>query len=164
MSFFENSCDVRGGTQDRNRCNPCCGNNGFNALAGVGTRGFDDGLLTGDIDQVALAKQVSEDFISVKDSCEVFIESRSDQSSVIIQVAINLLISLITVVISDDEDQDALQADIEQIFASKQVTRQKICIENSRNVKIEADNEQDILAIQLAVNVIVSLVTILITL
>ncbi|WP_257349110.1 spore coat protein [Pseudalkalibacillus decolorationis] len=158
-SFFNDykDCDVR---EDKKRCDVCC-NNGFNALSGRGGVFDGDATIEAELNQLASAKQVSEECITIKDSCDISVKRESDQSLILVQVAAQVLIAALTAVIAVDDpfDDEEVLAELTQIFKSKQVARTKICIENSRGVKVESDTDQNIIAVQIAAQVLIAAIT-----
>ncbi|MDN4072846.1 spore coat protein [Fictibacillus terranigra] len=141
------------------KCHPCCNGNvsAFNALSG-----FNAGGLNFDLAQADVAKQVTERCITIKDSCDVFVEVESEQTSIVVQTMINAITVVITATLSNlDLNDDLLQADFLQLFAQKQRTRDNICIENSRGVRIEAETEQAAIAVQTMANVLTVVLTLI---
>ncbi|MDN4072865.1 spore coat protein [Fictibacillus terranigra] len=158
MGLFDNNCEMAAGAQQNDRkCHPCCNGNTsrFNAFA-------ENGGLNFDLAQADVQKQVTERCITVKDSCDVFVEVESEQTSIVVQTMVNAITVVITATLSNlDLNDDLLQADFLQLFEQKQVTRDKICIENSRGVRVEAETEQAAIAVQTMTNVLTVVLTLI---
>ncbi|MQL54074.1 spore coat protein, partial [Desulfofundulus thermobenzoicus] len=98
---------------------------------------YDDEDVLQDLDQVSFTKQTSEEVIIVRDSCDINVSSVDAQVAASIQVAIQTAIITITnISIADGDLADRVTQDLLQAATHKQTNRQKLVIENSRNVTV----------------------------
>lgn len=161
MSFFEESSNCRVRHVEENKCHPCCTPR-FSALEATSRHPLGEAMVNSELDQIASTNQIDEESITIKDSCDVVVETRSNQALVLVQIAAQVVTAAITIAaINSDVDEDAVLADLDQIFKSRQINRQKICIENSRGVRVEASDDQSIIAAQTAVQLLTAVITII---
>ncbi|RXF79826.1 spore coat protein [Bacillus subtilis] len=117
--------------KEEKKCDGCChfNGNGF---------GFNnDAFIDQDAIQANLNKQISDEIIIIRDSCDVNVTSVDTQT-------VNQLLTLVstfavvttTLVIDDAVLAELVSQDLLQLVANKQVNRQKLLIENSRCVNV----------------------------
>ncbi|WP_251550748.1 spore coat protein [Neobacillus muris] len=112
-----------------------------------------------DADQVDIMEQESDEMIIIKDSCNIEVQSTDTQAAVSLQIAIQLAIALvIRITIADSEDNNAVVQDLLQFFDSEQKNKQKILIENSKDVTITTTDTDISANIQVLLEVLLSLV------
>ncbi|MCY1116982.1 spore coat protein [Bacillus safensis] len=110
---------------------------------------YDDEDVLQDLDQVSFTKQTSEEVIIVRDSCDINVSSVDAQVAASIQVAIQTAIITITnISIADGDLADRVTQDLLQAATHKQTNRQKLVIENSRNVTVSTIDADISIAIQ----------------
>ncbi|QQK75908.1 spore coat protein [Salicibibacter cibarius] len=104
--------------------------------------------------------QVSEDFMLIKDSCDVNVTTTDVQAAVNLQAALQAAIVLvirISLAGSTDDAEDITQ-ELFQASKIKQRTSQKTIVENSRDVNVTSTDVQVALNIQLLLQILVALV------
>jgi spore coat protein X len=112
-----------------------------------------------DADQFSSMDQESDELIFIKDSCNINVHTTDTQASVSIQVALQLAIALvIRITIGDSDNGENVVQDLLQHFDSEQSNKQKIVIENSKDVKIITTDTDVAANIQLLLQVLVALV------
>ena len=110
---------------------------------------YDDEDVLQDFDQVSVTKQTSEEVIIVRDSCDINVSSVDAQVAASIQVAVQTAIITITnISIADGDLADRVTQDLLQAATHKQTNRQKLVIENSRNVTVSTIDADISIAIQ----------------
>ncbi|WP_017754048.1 spore coat protein [Calidifontibacillus oryziterrae] len=112
-----------------------------------------------DTDQFAAFGQDSDEFIFVKDSCNIMVQTTDTQAAVSIQIALQLAIALVVRITLADSDQgQSVLEDLLQYFDSEQSNYQKICIENSKDVTVITTDTDVAANIQALLEVLLSLV------
>ncbi|MGE6631015.1 spore coat protein [Bacillus sp. NPDC077027] len=110
-------------------------------------------------DQISLTKQVSEEVIIVRDSCDIDITSIDAQVAVSVQTAIQLaLVAIVNISIADGDLADQVAQDLVQLTATKQANRQKLVIENSRDVKVSTIDADVTVAVQTLIQILAALI------
>ncbi|MGW6677513.1 spore coat protein [Bacillus altitudinis] len=110
---------------------------------------YDDEDVLQDFDQVSVTKQTSEEVIIVRDSCDINVSSVDAQVAASIQAAVQTAIITITnISIADGDLADRVTQDLLQAASHKQTNRQKLVIENSRNVTVSTIDADISIAIQ----------------
>ena len=112
-----------------------------------------------DADQFASIDQESDELIFIKDSCNICVHTTNTQAAVSVQAALQLAIALvIRITIGDSENGKNVVQDLHQHFDSEQSNKQKIIIENSKDVKVKTTDTDVAANIQLLLQVLVALV------
>ncbi|MDF2858340.1 MAG: spore coat protein, partial [Neobacillus sp.] len=112
-----------------------------------------------DADQFSSMEQESDELIFIKDSCNIVVHTTDTQAAVSLQVALQLAIALvIRITIGDSDQGKAIQQDLLQHFESEQNNKQKICIENSKDINVTTTDTDVAANIQVLLEVLVSLV------
>lgn len=110
-------------------------------------------------DQISVIDQESDELIWIVDSCNVVVETTDTQAAVSLQVGLQLAIALvISITIGDSDRGQALAQEIFQEFDSEQTNRQKIYIENSKDVNITTTDTDLTVNIQAMLQVLLALV------
>ncbi|MFJ5963755.1 MULTISPECIES: spore coat protein [unclassified Bacillus (in: firmicutes)] len=110
-------------------------------------------------DQISLTNQVSEEVIIVRDSCDIDISSIDAQVAVSIQTAIQLaLVAIVNISIADGDLADQIAQDLVQLTETKQANRQKLVIENSRDVRVSTIDADVTVAVQTLVQILAALI------
>ena len=119
--------------------------------------GFGD--IEQDAAQVKKEIQVSEELIYVKDSCDVEIESTDTKAAIGIQVAIQAAIALIIrISLAGNDNVEDITQEILQASKTKQITRQKTIVDNSRNVQVSTTDTQVAVNIQIQIAILLAII------
>ena len=118
-----------------------------------------DANVVEDADQLSNVDQESDELIWIKDSCNITVQTTDTQASVSLQVGLQLAIALVvSIAIGDSNQGQAIAQDIFQRFNDEQINRQKIIIDNSKDVNIVTTDTDLAVNIQAMLQVLVSLV------
>ncbi|WP_462413543.1 spore coat protein [Neobacillus sp. Marseille-QA0830] len=118
-----------------------------------------DAVVAQDADQVDIMEQDSDELIFIKDSCNIWVHTTDTQAAVSIQLALQLAIALvIRITILDSDDSNGVVQDLVQFFDSEQKNKQRIVIDNSKDVKITTTDTDISVNIQALLQVLLSLV------
>ncbi|PMC40443.1 spore coat protein [Bacillus sp. UMB0899] len=102
--------------------------------------------------------QVSEEFIHIKDSCNIDIKSTDTQVAVSLQAAIQVAIALvINLTIADSARAEQVTQDLLQNSVIRQANKQKVIIENSRDVKITTTDTDVAISLQVLIQILLAL-------
>ncbi|WP_026561087.1 MULTISPECIES: spore coat protein [Bacillaceae] len=102
--------------------------------------------------------QVSEEFIHIKDSCNVDIKSTDTQVAVSLQAAIQVAIALvINLTIADSARAEQVTQDLLQNSVIRQANKQKVIIENSRDVTITTTDTDVAISLQVLIQILLAL-------
>lgn len=116
-----------------------------------------------DVDQGALQsdsiKQVSDEWIIIKNSEGVHVTTTDTQAAVSLQLGIQVAIAVVLSITIGDSDRakDVLQ-DFNQVSKTRQSNRQKTIVEGSKNVEITTTDTDVAINIQLLVQILVAIV------
>ncbi|WP_368658627.1 spore coat protein [Metabacillus halosaccharovorans] len=152
---------------DRNSCHPThcdChhhNNNNNNEVAGANVRNFfdDDAQVSQGANQVSETEQISSETIIVKDSCDIDIKSTDTQVAVSLQVALQVAIALvINLTIADSARAEQVTQQLLQEADMKQVNKQKLVIENSKDVKVTTTDTDVAISLQVLLQILIALV------
>ncbi|MBB6448911.1 spore coat protein X [Geomicrobium halophilum] len=103
--------------------------------------------------------QTSEDFMMIKDSCDVTVTSTDTQAAVNLQLAIQAAIVLVVrIAIGSSSQAEDITQELLQTSKMKQRTSQKTIVENSRNIDVSSTDTQIALNIQVLVQLLVAIV------
>jgi spore coat protein X len=112
-----------------------------------------------DADQFAGTSQESNELIFIKDSCNICVHTTDTQAAVSLQVGLQLAIALvIRITILDSDKGENVVQDLLQHFDSEQSNKQKIIIENSKDINVITTDTDVAVNIQALLQVLVSLV------
>ncbi|WP_338444141.1 spore coat protein CotX [Bacillus spizizenii] len=134
-------------------CDVCCNGNGF--------FGNDNAFIDQNLAQANLNKQVSDETIIIRDSCDINVSSTDVQAITSVLTALNsatLIVALTS--IADGVIAELVAQDLLQVAANKQVNRQKLLIECSRGVNVTTVDADIATVVSTAVNLLVALLTI----
>lgn len=102
--------------------------------------------------------QVSEEYIFIKDSCNIEVTSTDTQVAVSLQVAIQVAIALvINLTIADSNRAEQVTQQLLQNSVIKQANKQKLIIENSRDVKITTTDTDVAISLQVLIQILLAL-------
>ncbi|MGV4320819.1 spore coat protein [Bacillus sp. PK3-037] len=149
-------CDHPREIKEEKKCDGCCNLKGF---------GFNDAFVDQDVIQAHLNRQISEEMIVIRDSCDVNVQSVDQQALTSVFVSINALVVIVTLAVITDETLAELVAqDLLQLTESKQLNRQKILIDNSRCVNVTTLDQDAATLVTVLINALVAIFGVLILL
>ncbi|WP_050183413.1 spore coat protein [Domibacillus robiginosus] len=109
--------------------------------------------------QKSIIEQESDELVWIKDSCNVDVQSTDTQAAVSLQVGLQLAIALvISITIGDSDEGQSVAQELFQQFDAEQTNKQKIFVENSKDVKITTTDTDLSVNIQALLQVLVALV------
>lgn len=109
--------------------------------------------------QFSSVDQESDELIWIKDSCNVTVRSTDTQAAVSLQVGIQLAIALvISIAIGDTAQGQAVSQELFQKFNDEQTNKQKIYVDNSKDVNIVTTDTDLSVNIEAMLQVLVALV------
>lgn len=118
-----------------------------------------DATVFEDFDQVSIVDQESDEFIWIKDSCNINVQTTDTQASISLQVGLQLAIALVvSIAIGDSDRSQAVAQEMLQQFSDEQTNRQKIYVDNSKDVNIVTTDTDVAVNIQAMLEVLLSLV------
>ncbi|MEH7113944.1 spore coat protein [Neobacillus niacini] len=110
-------------------------------------------------DQFVSSKQQSYEWIIIKDSEGVDVQTTDTQVAVSLQAAIQVAIAIvISVTIGDTDKGNAVVQDLKQIFKNKQKNSQKTIIQGSKHIKVTTTDTQVAVNIQALLQILVTIV------
>ncbi|MFD2215435.1 MULTISPECIES: spore coat protein [Bacillaceae] len=113
---------------------------------------------TQDAVQVNETIQASEEYIFIKDSCNIEVTSTDTQVAVSLQAAIQVAIALvINLTIADSNRAEQVTQQLLQSSVIKQANKQKLIIENSRDVKITTTDTDVAISLQVLIQILLAL-------
>lgn len=117
-----------------------------------------DSTILQDAVQVNETIQASEELIFIKDSCNIDVTTTDTQVAVSLQVAIQVAIALvINLTIADSDRAEKVTQQLLQNSVIKQANRQKLIIENSRDVTITTTDTDVAISLQVLIQVLLAL-------
>jgi spore coat protein X len=118
-----------------------------------------DAEVVQEADQLSLIDQESNELIWIKDSCDITVHTTDTQAAIAIQVAIQVAIAVVVrITIGDTAQNDGVLQDLLQLSDVEQTNKQKIYIENSKDVEITTTDTDVVLNIQLLLQVLVAII------
>lgn len=118
-----------------------------------------DAEVVQEADQLSLIDQESNELIWIKDSCDITVHTTDTQAAIAIQVAIQVAIAVVVrITIGDTAENDGVLQDLLQLSDIEQTNKQKIYIENSKDVEITTTDTDVVLNIQLLLQVLVAII------
>jgi spore coat protein X len=110
-------------------------------------------------EQVNKTLQLSEEYILIKDSCDVTVSTTDTKAAVSLQASLQAIIAIIiSISIADSSKAEKITQELLQTAKVKQVTYQKTIIENSRNVDVTTTDTQVTVNIQLLIQLLLALI------
>ncbi|GAA0497930.1 hypothetical protein GCM10008986_26210 [Salinibacillus aidingensis] len=125
----------------------------------MGNRGFsdDDALVDNAAYQVDEMHQGSHEVIEIIDSCDVDVTSNDTQIALSIQVAIQIAIAVVVnITIADSNRAEQVTNDLLQRTEMKQINKQKVRIEGSKDVNVTTSDTDIALSLQVLVQVLLA--------
>ena len=115
-----------------------------------------------DVEQVAgqvdKTLQFSEEYIFIKDSCDVTVSSTDTKAAVSLQASLQAAIALvISISVASADQAEQITQELLQSTKTKQMNYQKTVIENSRNVQVTTTDTQIGVNIQLLLQILLAL-------
>lgn len=109
--------------------------------------------------QFSSVDQESDELIWIKDSCNVTVQSTDTQAAVSLQVGLQLAIALvISISIGDTIQGQAVSQELFQQFNDEQTNKQKIYVDNSKDVNIVTTDTDLSVNIEAMLQILVALV------
>ncbi|MEC1261501.1 spore coat protein [Bacillus swezeyi] len=103
--------------------------------------GKDEAFINQELDQLNLNKQLSDETIIIKDSCDIRVSTEDTQVVTSVLTSIQTAIVTVVLAIIDDADlAELVSQDLLQVTANKQANRQKLVIDNSRDVTVTTED------------------------
>jgi spore coat protein X len=109
--------------------------------------------------QKSFIDQESDELVWIKDSCNVEVQSTDTQAAVSLQVGLQLAIALVvSITIGDSDEGQSVAQELFQQFDAEQTNKQKIFVENSKDVTVTTTDTDLSVNIQALLQVLVALV------
>ncbi|WP_184664328.1 spore coat protein [Texcoconibacillus texcoconensis] len=103
--------------------------------------------------------QLSEEYIYIKDSCDVAINSTDTKAALSLQASLQAAIAvIISIAVADSNEAEEVTQELLQTSKIKQKTFQKTVVENSRKVDVTTTDTQVAANIQILLQLLVALV------
>lgn len=119
----------------------------------------EDAFVDQEFDQISKIEQESDELIWIKDSCNVNVRTTDTQAAVSLQVGLQLAIALVISISLGDSDQGrAVAQEVLQKFDDEQKNKQRIYVENSKDVDIHTTDTDLSVNIQALLDVLLTLV------
>lgn len=110
-------------------------------------------------EQVNKTYQLSEEYIYIKDSCDINVSTTDTKAAVSLQASLQAVIAIvISIAVADNARAEKITQELLQTAKIKQVTYQKTIIENSKNVDVTTTDTQAAVNIQLLLQILVALI------
>ncbi|MCR6109274.1 spore coat protein [Bacillus sp. A301a_S52] len=110
-------------------------------------------------EQVNKTLQSSEEYIFIKDSCDISVSTTDTKAAVSLQAALQAAIALvINISIADSSRAERITQDLLQTAKTKQITFQKTVVENSRNVDVTTTDTQVAINLQVLLQILLALI------
>jgi len=109
--------------------------------------------------QKSVIEQESDELVWIRNSCNVDVQTTDTQAAVSLQVGLQLAVALvISIAIGDSDEGQTVTQDLFQQFDTEQTNKQKILVENSKDVTITTTDTDLTVNIQALLQVLVALV------
>ncbi|WP_144511901.1 spore coat protein [Bacillus sp. FJAT-22090] len=127
------------------------------------SNGFAENMHNADISQVAaqvsVIDQESDEVIWIKDSCNIEVQTTDTQAAISLQVGLQLAIALvISIILGDNDQSQAITQNLFQELDTEQRNRQRIYIDNSKDVNITTTDTDIAVNLQVMLEVLLALV------
>ncbi|MBU9712287.1 spore coat protein [Evansella tamaricis] len=104
------------------------------------------------------AKQLNEEYIFIKDSCDVTINTTDTKASINLQAGLQAaIVILISISVADSQTAEKLTQELTQTSKTEQISLQKIVVENSQNVNVATTDTQAAANIQILLQLLLAL-------
>jgi len=147
-------------TADSNSCHTNK-NDSYQEVLDLSSDNFikDNGAGTQGGNQVNETEQVSSEKIIVRDSCDIEVTSTDTQVAASLQIAIQAAIALVVnLTIADNDRAEKVTQQLLQEADIKQINKQNLVIENSKDIKVTTTDTDVAISIQAMLQILVSLV------
>jgi spore coat protein X len=119
----------------------------------------DDATVLQDGDQFMKTEQQSFEWIIIKDSEGVDVQTTDTQAAVSLQLGLQAAIAaVISITIGDTDRGNAVVQDIKQVMKNKQRNTQKTIVESSKNVKVTTTDTDVAVNIQALLQILIAVV------
>ncbi|UTR13272.1 spore coat protein [Salipaludibacillus sp. LMS25] len=110
-------------------------------------------------EQVNKTLQSSEEYIFIKDSCDITVSTTDTKAAISLQAALQAAIALvINISIADSSQAERVTQDLLQTAKTKQMTFQKTVVENSRKVDVKTTDTQIAINLQVLLQILLALI------
>ncbi|WP_026690997.1 spore coat protein [Alteribacter aurantiacus] len=100
--------------------------------------------------------QLSEELIIVRNSCDVNVTTTDTKAAINLQAALQAaIVILISISIADSDRAESITSDLMQSVKSKQISYQKVIVEDSKDVNITSTDTQLLINIQLLIQLLI---------
>ncbi|WP_035185849.1 spore coat protein [Alteribacter aurantiacus] len=100
--------------------------------------------------------QLSEELIIVRNSCDVTVTTTDTKAAINLQAALQAaLVILISISIADSDRAESITNDLMKSVKSKQISYQKVIVEDSKDVNITSTDTQLLINIQLLIQLLI---------
>ncbi|WRP05575.1 spore coat protein [Rossellomorea aquimaris] len=115
-----------------------------------------------DVDSMAKQKvanhQLSSEWIIVKDSEMIDIQTTDTQAAVSIQLAVQAaIVAVISIAVGDTNQAEAISQELKQYIYTKQANKQKLVIHNSKNVQVTTTDTDIVVNIEALLQILVAI-------
>ncbi|WP_212927379.1 spore coat protein [Oceanobacillus sp. J11TS1] len=118
-----------------------------------------DAIVDQEAKQKNVTKQSSEEWIIIKDSEGVEVQTTDTQVAISLQVGIEVAIAVVlSITLADSNQAKAVFQDLEQVMKTKQSNRQKTIVEKSKNVSVTTTDTDVGINIQLLIQLLIAIV------
>lgn len=109
-------------------------------------------------DQLNKTLQLSEEYIIIKDSCDVTVTTTDTKAAVNLQASLQAAIALIVnIAVASSDEAESITQELLQSSKIKQANYQKTVIENSRNIDVTTTDTQIGANIQILLQILLAL-------
>lgn len=144
---------------DKSTCQRCNARNQYAEEDYKGGNDLDDATVAQLFDQISVVEQESDELIWIRNSCNIYVKSTDTQAAISLQVGLQLAIALvISISIADSEEGRAVAQNLFQQLDNEQINKQKIYIDNSKDVDVVTTDTDLSVNIQALLQVLISLV------
>lgn len=110
-------------------------------------------------EQTSVINQYTEEWIFIKDSCDVTVNTTDTKAALSLQAALQAaILVVIRISIADGQMAEQITQELLQSSRVQQGTRQKTIIENSKNVSVTTTDTQIALNIQVLLQLLLAVV------
>ncbi|GGH71424.1 spore coat protein X [Compostibacillus humi] len=118
-----------------------------------------DTTVKDEAEQVQKTKQVSDEWIIIKDSERVEVRTVDTQAALSLQASIKVAIGVVlSLAIADGDRRNSVMQELQQVMKTKQKNSQKTIVEKSRNVVINTYDTDIAVNIQLLLQILIAIV------
>lgn len=118
-----------------------------------------DAIIDQEAEQKNVTKQSSEEWIIIKDSEFVNVETTDTQAAVSLQVGIQAALAIVLrLAILDSNQVDDVMQDFKQVTRIRQSNRQKTIVEKSKNVEIITQDTDIAVNLQLLIQLLLAVI------